>query len=458
MAPESQKEITNISELAGLVRDVQVSVDKERETILVDLKELKKNGVELHDYIKEVEKHVAKAQTVGSPGMTQMDNVLLSVIPQRHKAALNRLSRTTLKRADAIRICALESWLKNAIWLHNPNVAARGGATLLEEMDKIERGFGFDATQKAALEEGTDAEGGFLVPVPLEAEVLRIAEDEGIMRRLCRVFPMTVKTHNFPDLATNIVVTIIAEEGTITASEPTFGQKALTASKFAVRAIVSMELIQDAAVGILAFLITLMSEKYALKEDQQILEGTGAGGEFTGLVAAANVNEITNGANGDLFTTAKALDQKWAGRLRASRRGSAWVAAPEIVKQIEAFRVDAITAADKAGAFLYIPNDGKGNIAGMGDLPSGVFHGFPMFEHSEINVDRTVGSSDNTSNMYFGPWRSAVVIGDLLGLQFGVSEHTQWATGQLDLRMIKRTAGLVAVPKAMTKQTGLKIA
>ena len=390
--------------------------------------------------------------------MTGMTDVLLSVIPQRHKAAFARLSRMPLKREDSIRICALESWLKNAIWLHNPNVAARGGAQLLEEMDKIEQAFGFDPVHKAALEEGTDAEGGFLVPVPLEAEVLRIAEDEGIMRRLCRVFPMTVKTHNFPNLATNLVVSIIAEEGTISTNEPTFGQRALTASKFAVRAITSMELVQDAAVGILAFLITLMTEKYALKEDQQILEGTGAGGEFTGVGSAANVNEIVNTPNGSLFTPAKALDEKWAARKRASRRGSAWVAAPEIIKQIEGFRAAAIAAGDKEGAWLYQPNDGRGNIAGMGDLPAGVFHGFPIFEHSEIQIDRTVGSGTNCSNMYFGPWRGAVVIGDLLGLQFGVSEHTQWATGQLDLRMIKRTAGLVAVPDAMTKQTGLKIA
>lgn len=444
------------NELVGLVGEVKVIVEEGQKAILADIAKLQESDASLERFIKEVEAQANKARYGGAGLGVYQTDALRAVIPQRHVKALERLCRTPGKLEDKVRQVAMESWLKNSILLSNPQVSARVAPSLLEEMDKIERALGFEPTTKASLQEDTASEGGYLVPVPLEAEVLRMMEDGGIMRGLCRILPMVAKTHNIPNLATNVTVAEIAEEATITASEPTFGLRALTAVKFAVRAIASMELVQDSAIGILAYLIQLMSEKYALLEDQRILEGTGSGGQFTGVVAAASVNEVTNLANGALVTSAKIMEQKWKARKRASRRGAAWIAAPEILQQIEGFRADSATT----GPFLYQPSYAVNSlVTGLGvEGAEGVLHGFPIFAHSEINVARTVGSGTNCSNIYFGPWRSAVIIGDLLGLTFGVSEHTQWATGQLDLRMIKRTAGLVAVPEAMTKQTGVKIA
>lgn len=457
MPPEPIIAKHDLTELAGLVRDVKVTVEEENKKVLVRVDELEKTHKTTGNLVLEIEKRVAKAEKLGAIGGGLAECApLKAAIPKRHLAALNLLGRMPMKVEAAVRLCAMESWLKNSILICDPS-RSRVHGQLFEEMDGIEKAFGFEPTRKAALEGGTDTEGGFLVPVPLEAELLRQIEDESVMRALCRVFPMSAPTHNFPDLATNIIVSVVDEEANIGASEPTFGQKLLKAFKYAVRAITSMELVEDSAIGIFAMLNLLMNEKYALKEDQQVLEGTGSG-EPTGVVAAAGVNEVTNGTDGAIFSPAKALEQKWKGRTRGTRRGSVWICAPEIVQQIEGFRVDAIAGGDKEGSWLYQPSDGRGNIGGLGTLPSGMFHGFPIIEHSEIKVDRTVGSGTNCSNMYFGPFRRAVIIGDRLGINFGVSEHTQWATGQLDLRMIKRTAVLVAVPADLTKQTGLKIA
>lgn len=464
--------MNGIEELTGLVKDVQVEMQKGNEAVVARLSDMEKKGSTLEAWLKEVEGKVTKQMEAGGVGPLGwgVGGNLMSVIPQRHRFCLDLFARSGMQREKAIKTVAIESWLKNSILLHNPAIAARLAPKLLEEMDAIERAFGFRpvgaesaAEQRAAMQEDTSSEGGALVPVPVEAEVLRMAEDSSVMRSLCRVVPMTTKAHSFPKLDSNLTVSIIPEEGTIATSEPTTGTLTLQARKFAVRAIASMELVQDSAIGILALLIGLMSEKYGLKEDQQILEGTGASGEFTGVGAASGVNEIyaagASAGNGALFTPAQALAQKWKARKRFSRRGAAWVAAPEIVAQMEGLRFDVLASGDKLGGFMYTPANAKGEIlADGGEGPDGVLHGFPIYAHSEIDVARTVGSAGNCSNMYFGPWKNAVIIGDLLGLLFGVSEHTQWATGQLDLRMIKRTAGLVGVPTAMTKQTGLKIA
>lgn len=466
MPPEVRKDVKEISDiagLAGLVRDVSVQIEKGEERFTVLEKDLQDNKKTIETWCKEMEEKVSKAMKGGvGPLALQDGEALKAVIPQRHQKALEMYSRTTMKRERAIRMTAMESWLKNAIMLHNPQFAARLGGKFLEEMDAVEKAFGFEPVAKSAMQEDTNTEGGYLVPSFLEAEVLRLIEDNSIMRGLCRVVPMMGPTHDWPTLDTNVVINITPEEGTITSQEPTFGQKQLRAKTFTCRAIASMQLVQDAAIGIFSFLFELINEKYGLKEDQQILEGTGVGSEFIGLNAAPGVNEVTNGANGALIDPAQVLEQKWKARKKASRSGAAWVMAPEIARNIEKFRVAGSAAGD--GGFLYgtmFSGDALRGMLGLaeGVIPDGVLHGFPLYTHSEILVNRVVGSSGAVcSNVYFGPWRNAVIIGDRLGIQFGVSEHTQWATGQLDLRMIKRTAGLVGVPSAMTKQTGIKTA
>lgn len=458
------KEITDIPGLAGLVREVSVEVGKNAENVTLLQKDLDDHKKTLDQWLKEMEAKVDKNLKGGAGALRLADGeALKSVIPARHQKALELYARTTIKREKAIRLCAMESWIKNAVMLHNPAFAARLGGRFIEEMDGIERAFGFEPVAKAAMQEDTNTEGGYLVPAFLEAEILRLVEDNSIMRGLCRVIPMLGPTHDWPSLDSNVVINITPEEGTITQQEPTFGLRTLKARQFTCRAVVSMQLVQDAAIGIFAMLFELISEKYGLKFDQQVLEGTGVGSEFLGLVAAPGVNEVTNGANGSLIAPAKFLDQKWAARKKASRNGAAWVMAPEIARNIEKFRVDAAAAADAAGGFLYGTMFGGDALRGMlglaeGLTPDGVLHGFPLYTHSELLVNRVVGTSGAVcSNVYFGPWRTGVIIGDRLGMQFGVSEHTQWATGQLDVRMIARAGALVGVPSAMTKQTGVKI-
>ncbi len=458
-----EKEVTDLTGLAGLVKDISVTMEEEHTQVVAQLKDLQDRGKKLEDWIKEVEKTTSEAMKGHAGPSGYADGAkLMEAIPKRHRKCLDRYARTGMKREEVIKTVAMESWMKNAIKIHD-NSLGRITERLLKEMQDLSDAMGFEsmaAEQRAAMQEDTDTEGGYTVPVPIEATVLRLAEDAGVMRSLVRTVPMVTKEQGYPDLQSNITVIIVPEEGTIPTSEPTLGQKRLIARKFSVRAITSMELIQDSAVGILPFLVELMTEKYALKEDQQILEGLGVGGEFMGVAGSAGINTVTNLPNGALFTPAKALEQKWKGRKQATRRGSAWIMAPEIAAQIEGFRVDAAAAADKAGGFLYVPTMNAGGVEGVGAGPSpdGTLHGFPLYSHSEIKTDRVVGSGTNCSNVYFGPWGMGYYLGDLLGLSFAVSEHTQWATGQLDLRMIKRTGGLVAIPQAFTVQTGVKIA
>lgn len=443
-----------IEALTGLVKDIQTKIDDDSKVIHLGLEDLKNGQKKLENWVAEVEKTAAKARSTNLAN-GEVD-AIKSSIPERHKRALELHVRMGLPVERAIRMTALESWMKNSILLNNPQVANRVGSKLADEMDKIERSFGFEPVGKA-LQEDQATEGGNLLPTPVEAEVLRIELDAAVVSAMCRQVPMITKTHSFPSLSTNLSVAIVAEEGTITPGDPAFGTKALTAKKIATRCIASMELVQDSAIGILTFLTTLMAEQKGLFLDKQILEGDGTGSNFTGVVAAASVNEVfaagAAAGNGAAPNYAQLIAQKWKGRKRSTRRGCAFVAAPEVLSKYEQL-LDSqnrpLFVAPIAGSETLL-NQGGGVAAADGTL-----QGFRAYSHDQILINRTVGTSTDCSNMYFGPWSVAVIVGRLLGMQFGVSEHTQWATGQLDLRMISRDAVLVAIPEAMTKQTGLR--
>ena len=61
------------------------------------------------------------------------------------------------------------------------------------------------------LTEGTDSEGGFLVPEELQAEVDRIIENVGLIRTLSRKLTMTRDTLNMPQLDSAASVTFPGE-------------------------------------------------------------------------------------------------------------------------------------------------------------------------------------------------------------------------------------------------------
>lgn len=440
--------------LTGLVKDIQTKIEDGDKRISASLDDLTNGQKKLEGWVAEVEKTVAKARTTHQA--TGELDAIKSAIPDRHRKALELNVRFGLPVERAIRVTAMETWMKNSILMSNPQVANRIGSKLLDEMDKIERSFGFEPISKA-LQEDQATEGGNIIPTPVEAEVLRVELDAAVVSAMCRQVPMITKTHSFPSLSTNLSVAIVAEEGTITPADPAFGTKALTAKKIATRCIASIELVQDSAVGLLSFLTTLMSEQKGLFLDKQILEGDGTGSNFTGVSAAASVNEVfaagAAAGNGAAPNYAQLIAQKWKGRKRSTRRGCAFVAAPEVLMKYEQLL-------DSQNRPLFVvPIAGSETLLNQGggvSAPDGFLQGFKAFSHDQILINRTVGTSTDCSNMYFGPWGIAVIVGRLLGMQFGVSEHTQWATGQLDLRMLSREAVLVAIPEAMTKQTGLR--
>jgi HK97 family phage major capsid protein len=155
-------------------------------------------------------------------------------------------------------------------------------------------------TVKRALTEGTDSQGGYLVPEVFVPELLRVIELTGVMRPLVRTMPMATDTSNIPSLSSGMTVYWPAENQEITQADPVFGTVQLLAKTMAALTSASMELEEDSQLALAALLVELFGEAIADEEDKQMLNSNAA--PFTGVLYNSSVTQVTMGSGDTAFT------------------------------------------------------------------------------------------------------------------------------------------------------------
>ena len=445
-------------------------------TIKTDVGELLVKFEKHENWVTEVQASLDKARRGGGDMFSQSD-ALKDAIPERFRANIEAYGRmgntrnlvlpqtkkvTTIPN-DAVFATAVDDWMKNTAKLQVARYSTEH-ARCMEENDKLSKAlgdadfYGPGANESKAADSPfattPDAQGGFLVPTPVEAFVLRIVEDAGVVRPQARVMPMTVHTHKIPDDASGITVGVVGEATTIPEQEPTFGTKSLIAKMIAVRGLESLQIMNDSSIGLMDYWLERAAESYALFEDAEALEGDGT--NFTGLSDATNVNEIlavltiaggvtTNGGPPHYKQLVEAVYK--AGKRSTRRAGAVWYMHANVLRNI-------INQEDGSGVPKFNRQDVarvlSQNIVGPG-FGEGTLLGYPVWTTDQISIARTKGSLTTASNIYFGPMFDGILIGDLLGLQFAVSEHVKFHEAQLSMRLLKRTAILTAIPAAVTR-------
>lgn len=177
--------------------------------------------------------------------------------------------------------------------------AAKDGEYAPETVSRIGKFWKAFAKQDFAtvktLSEGTDSAGGYLVPTEFHKEVIRVANISGIARRLCRIIPMGTDSKDITTLTGTVTTYIVGENSSITASDPAFGRKVLTARKFAGLVHGTAELIDDnmSDQEVFTLVAELVGEALAELEDSQVLTGSGSGLNMTGVLSDTGVNLVT---------------------------------------------------------------------------------------------------------------------------------------------------------------------
>ena len=162
------------------------------------------------------------------------------------------------------------------------------------------RGIADNRAIRNALQEGTNSEGGYLVPEEFENRVIDKLTQLNVIRQYAHVIK-TASNHKIPVEASVGVATWIAEEGQYQGTDPAFGQVTLDAYKVGQMIKVSDELLEDVAFDLEGYLADALAKAIATAEEAAFCTGNGSGkptGIFTASggsvgVTTAKADEIT---------------------------------------------------------------------------------------------------------------------------------------------------------------------
>src|SRR5688500_10214914 len=187
------------------------------------------------------------------------------------------------------------------------------------------------------------ADGGFLIPEILRAELLRVALERAVVRSRARVIPMDSLTVPFPsvDSTSNVssvyggVTGFWTEEGaTLTESQPRFGRIELKANKLVLYTEVPNELLRDAQPSLEAFIGDIFPEALAWFEDVAFFVGGGVGEPlgFLNAPAAISVTRSTTTAGANVEWVD--IVNMYARMLPQSLDRAVWVISPDTLPSL----------------------------------------------------------------------------------------------------------------------------
>ena len=124
------------------------------------------------------------------------------------------------------------------------------------------------------LSEGTDADGGYLVPEEFERQIVTTLDEANVIRSLAKII-ITNSERKIPVASSNSVAQWTPENGSYQESNPTFEQKQIDAYKLTDLIRVSQELLQDSAFNLETYIADQFARAFGIAEEQAFCVGTG---------------------------------------------------------------------------------------------------------------------------------------------------------------------------------------
>ena len=198
-----------------------------------------------------------------------------------------------------------------------------------------------------ALQEGTDSEGGYLVPDEFEHTLIEALESENIFRTLAHVIQTASGDRKIPVVTSKGTASWVDEEGAITESDDAFNQVSIGAYKLGTLIKVSNELLNDSVFNLEQYISKEFARRIGNKEEDAFFNGDGSGkpvGIFHSTggaqvgVTTASTSAITADEVIDLFYSLGA----------PYRKNAVWVVNDATVKAIRKLK-------DGNGNYLWQP-------------------------------------------------------------------------------------------------------
>jgi HK97 family phage major capsid protein len=295
-----------------------------------------------------------------------------------------------------------------------------------------------DPRLQAALgsSETSDTDGGFLVPVEQNLEVIERVWDEGLVSGRADRTPMKSSRMTRPVLNENsraagfryggIQVYREAEAGNYVSSKPNFGMLELINQKLIGLLYATEELMEDTD-ALNAWASKTFPKAMAFQLDLECFSGTGAG-QFLGIMnspALVTVNKDSGQATGTI-STSNVLNMH-AALIATSRKNAAWFINQNCEQQL--YQLTIPGEAGTAVALYVQPGTGS-NVNGQ----YGKILGHPVIPIEQASSLSTTGDIVLAD-------MDEYLIGERSGIRADSSIHVQFLTGQTAFRWMMRNDG-----------------
>ena len=163
------------------------------------------------------------------------------------------------------------------------------------------------------LQEGVDADGGYLVPDEYDTRLIDVLEEENIMRKLGTKIT-TSGEHKINIAATKPAAAWIEEGGALTFGDATFSQILMDVHKLHVAVKVTEELLYDNAFNLENYIITQFGKALANAEEDAFFNGDGTGkplGLFAEVGGGTVAKTVTSVKSDDVIDLVYALKRPY---------------------------------------------------------------------------------------------------------------------------------------------------
>lgn len=287
------------------------------------------------------------------------------------------------------------------------------------------------------------ADGGFLVPEVLRAELLALALETGITRPRATVIhmengrvpiPTVDDTSHASSVFGGVVCYWTEEAGALSESVASFSRVVLDAKKLTAYAVASSELLQDGS-AFSGFLTSKLPQALSWFEDDAFMNGSGVGEPLGWLNASASVS-VTKESGQAADTIVWENIVKMYSRMLPSSLGSAvWVASHDTFPELATMALSVGTG----GSAIWLNNGQSG--------PPMTILGRPVLFTEKAPKLGDAGDINFVD-------LSQYLIGDRQIMQASTSEHVRFANDEIAFRVIQRVDGRPWLQSALTPSNG----
>lgn len=291
----------------------------------------------------------------------------------------------------------------------------------------------YEIQQKLAMNTGTGASGGFLVPTTMRTAIIPELEQESLARRLGVTVLSGLPPGNFTlpkskgGISAMHINTAGEQVGTETVDE--FDEIRFSPRTLIAAVPMTRDMIKHAVAGNESWVRSRIVRKIASKQDQAYFVGTGASAETRGIAANSQVMTSVSWsgvdyAGADQTATNKLIDMVLAVREKFALglSGLGWVMAPKVLYHLAKMK-------DAQGRPLFA-NFIEGDATKTLTPPS-------LLRYPAFDTDFVKTGTASTERIMFGPWGESI-IAEWDGLELGISDQAgnNWLQGRATVRGI----------------------